>query len=43
MKVALCILCMFAMASAESWMAGPYTLVKRGNLMKIICVNNIQK
>ena len=32
MKVALCLLCVFAMASAESWVAAPYTLVKRGNV-----------
>ena len=31
MKVALCFLCVAAMASAESWVAAPYTLVKRGD------------
>merc|ERR1711978_798912 len=29
MKVAICFTCVFAMAYAESWMAAPYTLVKR--------------
>merc|ERR1711951_109635 len=29
MKVAICFTCFFAMAYAESWMAAPYTLVKR--------------
>jgi len=29
MKVAICFVCVFAMAYAESWMAAPYTLVKR--------------
>ena len=33
MKVALCILCILAMASAESWFAAPYTLVKRGKVI----------
>ena len=41
MKVALCILCVFAMASAESWVAAPYTLVKRGNV-KIVATNVTQ-
>merc|ERR1712098_601166 len=29
MKVAICFTCVFAMAYAESWMAAPYTIVKR--------------
>merc|ERR1711951_72779 len=29
MKVAICFTCFFAMAYAESWMAAPYTLIKR--------------
>merc|ERR1711915_50374 len=29
MKIAICFTCVFAMAYAESWMAAPYTLVKR--------------
>ena len=41
MKVAFCILCVFAMASAESWVAAPYTLVKRGNV-KIVATNVTQ-
>merc|ERR1712018_825387 len=32
MKVAICFVCVFAMAYAESWMAAPYTLVKRSAL-----------
>merc|ERR1712126_470088 len=29
MKIAICFACVVAMATAESWMAAPYTLVKR--------------
>merc|ERR1712121_79969 len=29
MKIAICFACVIAMATAESWMAAPYTLVKR--------------
>jgi len=32
MKVAICFISVFAMAYAESWMAAPYTLVKRAAL-----------
>ena len=32
MKIAICFACVVAIAAAESWMAAPYTLVKRGKI-----------
>ena len=33
MKIAICFACVVAIAAAESWMAAPYTLVKRGKVL----------